>query len=197
MAAEFWGRECDLSDIHPRSPDVAYADAITRDYEGAGLVVTNPAFTIADLIRAKVTADGAHTMLCGPLMAFNDAGRARGMIGKVEHDWRQGFGILPDHAALCRAQYAEWLRGGKKGDKPLEVLDRSDSVTGFGLSSDGRHHGWGIWKPGSTTMARDFNVTVERSPEAYARAAPWIERAKNSAAWAEEITPNRPQLAMF
>lgn len=179
MAAEFWRRDADLSDLHPRAPDVAQADATERDYHGAGVVFTNPAFKRADEIRARALAQGCHVLMLAPLMALFDAGRQRGMRLLITHDWRIGFSILPEHL--------EGLAG---------VRSRLDSVTGWGLGGDGRHHAWGLWTP-DHTGARYEGVTLERTGEALRLASDWLTRVERSADYRREVEAVVPQLRLF
>jgi len=56
MVAEFWGRDAILSDLSPRGEGVASANAEERDYTGAGMVVTNPHFKGADILRRRASS---------------------------------------------------------------------------------------------------------------------------------------------
>lgn len=193
MAAEFWGREVDLSDLVPQDPSVRAEDATRRSYHGAGLVITNPAFTIADDIRRRALADGAHVCLLRPMMAFMDAGRDTHLLREIGHDWRQGFGLTTEDARRLMDIHDAWDGSGKE---PLRVRRRPDSISGYGLAADGRHHAWGL-----DTAEQNNDVWTKakatRSAEARALAAPWFDLARE---WTAEHVPSAvapPQLTLF
>lgn len=154
-AAEYAGREADLSDLHPRGGGVRQADALERSYDGAGLVMTNPPFTIASDLRARALAAGVPVLLLLPLMSLFDDKRHHNLAAVYTHSWRLGFGILPEHS-----------------DAVATAGPRADSVTGIGMPSDGRHHAWALWVPGYKGAWR--GVTLERTATARALAAMWM-----------------------
>lgn len=182
MAAEFWGRESILSDLYPRGDAVSHRDAETADYSGAGLVLSNTHFSGANTVRLRALSQGIPVMLLQTLMWFCDGGRFRGLIGRVRHEKRLAFSILPKDIAQIAAS-------------GTTVKQRSDSITGWGLQSDGRHHAWGLYEPGSVATD-DWGSTGIWDADAHALAAPWLERARQSDEWRSEVEATIPQLSL-
>lgn len=125
--------DADLSDINPRGGAVAHADLLTRDYRHAGAIVTNPPFTLASKLLALGLEQCGEVVLLLTTSAMFDGQRWEDLwgVGRFASPARLGFGLLPEHVEAERL-----------------AEPRTDSITGWGLPEDGRHHAIGVWRRG-------------------------------------------------
>lgn len=158
------GLDADLSDLYPRGGGVAPADLLLRDYRRAGAIVTNPPFTLSSELLARGLEQCGEVVLLLPAAAIFDGQRWQDLaiVGRFGDPARLGFGLLPEHV-------------------PGERLAkrREDSVTGWGLPSDGRHHAIAVWRRGHG--AGDFRgVKILRSAEDVAEGDRWKQAAMDT-----------------
>lgn len=127
QVGELLGIEYDLSDLHPRHPDVREANALTRSYRGGGAVLTNPAFSISSQLIKKALEEAGEIVLLLTTKSVGD-GRTKHLARHDRFDHRLGFSLLPEHAER----------------DPL-AISRKDSITGLGLPNTGLSHGVFVW----------------------------------------------------